>query len=70
MSTYNIASVILILGSMYFGFNYGFDWWIWGLIIVGLLTTTYPGFMKERREYFKARIELLKAQADYYKNKR
>ena len=70
MSNYNIANVILILGCMYFVFNYGFAWWIIGLMFIGLLTLTYAGFIKERKKYFEAEIELLKAKANYYKNRR
>jgi len=66
----NIGNAILILGILYFKFVYGLvDWIAAGLILLSLATWAYYGCSKEKKEYFKARNELLKAKTEYYKRK-
>jgi hypothetical protein len=66
---FNIGNAILITACLYFNYIYGFNWGLIILIILGVATWSYAGFNKERKEYWKARIELLKAKAEYYRRR-
>jgi hypothetical protein len=69
MSITNIANVILLTAVLYFGFQYGFYWWICLLGIFAVASWEYHGFSKERKRQFEAQTELLKAKAEYYKRR-
>jgi len=61
----NIANAILIIGCLYFGHVYGFSIYHWLLILFAVATWLIPS--GEAKDMVKAKIELLKAKAEYYK---
>jgi len=65
----NIANAILILGTMYFGYTYGFNVGHFLLIIFSLLMWSYPGFEEEKKQLLDAKIRLYNAKADHYERK-
>lgn len=65
----NIANAILILGALYFGYAYGFDIGHFILIFWGLGFWAYHGFTDERKRLYEAKIRVLNAKADYYREK-
>ena len=67
--TLNVGNAILILGCLYFGYTYGFEWWLTSLILLSVGTWAYHGFTKERKKMFKAQIEMLQAKSEYYRRK-
>jgi small-conductance mechanosensitive channel len=70
MTYENIGSAILITAAGYFYFVYHLnEWAVLGMILLAVLTITYPGFTKERKKYFEAKIRMLEAQAEYYRRK-
>lgn len=66
----NLANVVLLIACMYFGFTYGFAWWIIVLMILALISWAYYGFTKERKRLLEAQIRLYEAEAEYYERKK
>ncbi len=65
----NIGAAILLVAMSYFGFTYGFSWWIDALMVLAVITWGYYGFSDERNAVFKAKVCLYEAKADYYRRK-
>ena len=65
----NLGNAILILGCLYLGYKYGFDWFLGLLILLASVTWAYYGFRTERKELMKAKIALLKAKTKFYDRK-
>ena len=55
----NIANAVLILGAIYFGFTYGFSWWIVLIIVFGFGTWSFYVFADKGKELLKLQIEKL-----------
>jgi len=58
----SLGEAVLLLGCMYFGFTYGFSWWIQGLMILCTITWAMYTIPDENKR-------LLVKQADYYNAK-
>jgi hypothetical protein len=70
VDSYNIGNALLIIGVIYLHLVYGLDIIVTVLLVLlGAVTWAYAGFTNERKEYFKAYIEMLKAKAEYYRKK-
>jgi len=41
MTTNSIAGAILIIGSLYLGLRFGFVWWNYVLILIGIFQTFF-----------------------------
>ena len=66
----NLANVILILGSIWFYFNYEKSLWFIGFILFALFVWSYHAYTNERKALLKAEIELVKAKIEYYRRKK
>jgi small-conductance mechanosensitive channel len=70
MTYENIGSAILITAAGYFYFAYHLtEWLVVAMIILAVVTMTYPGFTKERKKQLEATLELTKAKTEYYRRK-
>lgn len=68
--TSNVGGAILILGLLWFGFNYGWSWWMVTLTVVSvtlvLSSWEVHGFSSERKALIRSETELNHAQANWY----
>jgi hypothetical protein len=62
----NIGEAVLILGCMWFGFTYGFSWWIQALMILSLITWAQYIIPDENKELIKRQSDYYRARAEYY----
>ena len=65
----NIGEAILIIGMTYFGFTYGFAWWINSCIVFALGTWSYYGLKDEQKALIKSQIRFYEAKAEYYRSR-
>lgn len=70
MSLYNLSSFILILGSLYFHYEYGMNIIYTALfILVAILFTTISKPNKEQWRVMRSEIALNRAKMKYYRAK-
>lgn len=62
----NVGSAILILGCLFFGYAYGFDWWLILLILLATLSWVYYFRTSDESKLIKTKIDFIKAKTDYY----
>lgn len=62
----NIGEAILLLGCMWFGFTYGFSWWI--IAIMGLCLIVWGMYVipDENKELVRQQADFYRARAKYY----
>ena len=65
----NLGNALLILGCLYFGYTYGFAWWLIILIVFAFGMWSYAGFSNERRKKYNAEIDLLKVKTEFIRKK-
>lgn len=68
--TANVGSAALLIGCMYFGFTYGFAWWIIGLMALAAGTWGYYTILDEGKELLKAQTRYYEAKTYYYNHRR
>jgi len=71
MDVSNLAHASLIIASLYFGYTYGFTWWIFLLVIYALATWKLAGTVKkEWKDLTKAQTEYYEAKAEYFRRRK
>jgi len=60
--TTNTGSAILIIGTLWFGYQHGFEWWHYGLSLFGIITWVIATGSDQAKE-------LMSAKAEYYRAK-
>jgi hypothetical protein len=64
----NLENSLLLLGALYLGYQYGFTWWIIGLMIFALCTwKVYALDSRDAKKILEAKRRYLEAKADYYR---
>jgi len=62
----NIGNATLLLGMTWFGFTYGFSWWIIALMILATGTWSYYTITDEQKDLLFSQIRLNAAKTEYY----
>jgi hypothetical protein len=65
----NVGEAILLLGCMWFGFTYGFSWWIIALMLMCIVTWASYTFPDENKELARQQADYYRARAVYYYSK-
>lgn len=66
MSGENIGHAILILGMIFYGYNYGWEWWTVALILLSAGSWGVFGHYSDNKAKLKAEIKLLEEKARWY----
>ena len=66
----NFSNVILILGCLFFAFNYGWEWYLIILIVWGLGFWKMSANTELQKEIMESEKDLINAKAEYYRRKK